>query len=139
MENELNKAELKHSEAVTIQRTYNQIKSHLLSESLTYSNRLDELEKQIQAANEELKKLKIINKDAFIAKENVSNEYSKFEDKVYRWAIVFDIIRVLSINTYLRQKILQGSEKNAKFTWRAWKKRLNKRNYKRNESIVVWY
>lgn len=84
LENELNKAELKHSEAVTIQRTYNQIKSHLLSESLTYSNRLDELEKQIQAANEELKKLKIINKDAFIAKENVSNEYSKFEDKVYR-------------------------------------------------------
>lgn len=84
LENRLNKAELKCNEAVTIQRTYNQIKSHLLQESLSYSNRLDDLEKQIEKANEELKKYRIINKDAFVAKENASNEFSKFEDKVYK-------------------------------------------------------
>ena len=84
LENRLNKAELKHNEALTIQRTYNQIKAHLLQESLSYSNRLDELEKQIEISNEELKKLKVINKDAFVAKENASNEFSKFEDKVYK-------------------------------------------------------
>lgn len=63
------------------------LKIYIISkESLTYSNRLDNLEKQIQIANEELKKLRVINKDAFIAKENVSNEFSKFEDKVYKLA-----------------------------------------------------
>ena len=30
LENQLNKAELKHNEAVTIQRTYHQIKAHLM-------------------------------------------------------------------------------------------------------------
>jgi coiled-coil domain-containing protein 151 len=84
LENRLNKAELKCNEAVTIQRTYNQIKSHLLQESLTYGNRLDDLEKQIEKSNEELKKLRVISKDAFVAKENASNEFSKFEDKVYK-------------------------------------------------------
>ena len=88
---------------MTIQRTYNQIKAHLLQvnntirslvvlyklcfltkESLTYSNKLDDLEKQIEKSNEELKKQRIMNKDASYAKENVSNEFSKFEDKVYK-------------------------------------------------------
>ncbi len=45
---------------------------------------MGELEKQIEVSNEELKKLKIINKDAFVAKENASNEFAKFEDKVYK-------------------------------------------------------
>lgn len=99
----MNKAELKCNEAMTIQRTYNQIKAHLLQvnntirslvvlyklcfltkESLTYSNKLDDLEKQIEKSNEELKKQRIMNKDASYAKENVSNEFSKFEDKVYK-------------------------------------------------------
>ena len=84
LENRLNKAELKCNEAITIQRTYNQIKSHLLQESLTYNNRLDDLEKSILKANEELKKYRVINKDAFVARENASNEFSKFEDKVYK-------------------------------------------------------
>jgi len=84
LENRLNKAELKCNEAITIQRTYNQIKSHLLQESLSYSNRLDDLEKQIIKSNHELKKYRVINKDAFVARENASNEFSKFEDKVYK-------------------------------------------------------
>lgn len=61
----------------------------LNQESLTYSNRLDDLEKQIEKANEELKKYRIINKDAFVAKENASNEFSKFEDKVYKYNFFF--------------------------------------------------
>ncbi len=84
LENRLNKAELKCNEAITIQRTYNQIKAHLLQESLSYNNRLDDLEKNILKANEELKKYRVINKDAFVARENASNEFSKFEDKVYK-------------------------------------------------------
>jgi len=55
-----------------------------LQESLTYNNRLDDLEKSILKANEELKKYRVINKDAFVARENASNEFSKFEDKVYK-------------------------------------------------------
>ena len=51
---------------------------------MSYSNRLDDLEKQIEKSNEELKKLRVINKDASFAKENASNEFSKFEDKVYK-------------------------------------------------------
>ena len=51
---------------------------------MTYPNRLDDLEKQIEQSNEELRKLKVINKDASVAKENASNEFSKFEDKVYK-------------------------------------------------------
>jgi len=84
LENRLNKAELKCNEAVTIQRTYGQIRAHLLRESLTYNNRLDELERAIVKATDELKKYRVINKDAFVARENASNEFSKFEDKVYK-------------------------------------------------------
>jgi hypothetical protein len=84
LENRLNKAELKCNEAMTIQRTYNQIKAHLLQESLTYDTRLNNLEKEIEKENSELKRLKTINKDAYVAKENASNEFSKFEDKIYK-------------------------------------------------------
>ncbi len=69
---------------MTIQRTYNQIKAHLLQESLTYDTRLNNLEKEIEKENSELKRLKTINKDAYVAKENASNEFSKFEDKIYK-------------------------------------------------------
>lgn len=107
LENRLDKAELKCNEATTIQRTYNQIKDHLLKvticmmtsmmikelkllffklkESLTYNNRLDDLEKQIQSAKEESRELKIMFKDAIVARENAANEFSKYEDKVYRY------------------------------------------------------
>ena len=84
LENQYDKAVLKYNEATTIQRTYNQIKEHLLNESLTYNNRLEELEQQINKAKEEMRNLKVMNKDAIVAKENASNEFSKFEDKVYR-------------------------------------------------------
>ena len=95
LENRLNKAELKCNEAMTIQRTYNQIKAHLLSESLTYDTSLNNLEKEIEKSNEELKKLKTINKDAYVAKENASNEFSKFEDKVYKLAfLLFSYLKV---------------------------------------------
>jgi hypothetical protein len=46
---------------------------------------LDALEKQIQKASEEYANLKILNKDAVVAKENAINEFAKFEDKVYRF------------------------------------------------------
>lgn len=59
-------------------------KVSILKESLYYGNRLDELEKQIEKSNEELKRLNIINKDAYAAKENAANEFSKNEDKIYK-------------------------------------------------------
>ena len=58
-------------------------------ESLTYGNRLDSLEKQMQKAREEYANLKVLNKDAIVAKENAINEFAKFEDKVYRFAQLF--------------------------------------------------
>jgi hypothetical protein len=51
---------------------------------LSYNNRLEDIEQQIKKAKDEKLNLKVMNKDAFVAKENAVNEFSKFEDKVYR-------------------------------------------------------
>ncbi|CAF1124147.1 unnamed protein product [Didymodactylos carnosus] len=84
LENRLDKAELKCTEAVTIQRTYNQIKSHLIQESLTYTNRLDAMEKQIHKTQEEFNEVERIATEAELAQKNAKNELKKSEDKVYR-------------------------------------------------------
>lgn len=56
-----------------------------MKESLTYNNRLDELETQIREAQNELEELKVMHKDAIVARENAANEFAKYEDKVYRY------------------------------------------------------
>lgn len=83
LENQYDKAVLKCNEATTIQRTYNQIKDHLLRESLTFDNRLKDLEEEISKAKQDLDHLKVMHKDAIVAKENAVNEFNKFENKVY--------------------------------------------------------
>jgi coiled-coil domain-containing protein 151 len=75
---------LKCTEAVTIQRTYNQIKSHLIQESLTYTNRLDAMEMQIRRTEEELREAQRSALEADLAQKNAKNELKKSEDRVYR-------------------------------------------------------
>ncbi|CAF1171511.1 unnamed protein product [Didymodactylos carnosus] len=84
LENRLDKAELKCTEAVTIQRTYNQIKSHLIEESLTYTNRLDAMEQQIRKTQAELLEVQRIATEAELAQKNAKNELKKSEDKLQR-------------------------------------------------------
>ncbi|CAF0986621.1 unnamed protein product [Rotaria sp. Silwood1] len=84
LENRLDKAELKCTEAVTIQRTYNQIKSHLIQESLTYANRLDAMAMQIRRTQQELHEAQRSALEADLAQKNAKNELKKSEDKVYR-------------------------------------------------------
>ncbi|CAF1563043.1 unnamed protein product [Rotaria magnacalcarata] len=84
LENRLDKAELKCTEAVTIQRTYNQIKSHLIQESLTYTNRLDAMSTQIRRTQQELHEAQRSALEADLAQKNAKNELKKSEDKVYR-------------------------------------------------------
>lgn len=82
--NRLDKAELKCTEAMTIQRTYNQIKSHLIQESLTYTNRLDAMATQIHRTQQELHEAQRSALEADLAQKNAKNELKKSEDKVYR-------------------------------------------------------
>lgn len=84
LENRLDKAELKCTEAVTIQRTYNQIKAHLIQESLTYTNRLDAMAMQIRRTQQELHEAQRSALEADLAQKNAKNELKKSEDKVYR-------------------------------------------------------
>ncbi|CAF0939573.1 unnamed protein product [Adineta ricciae] len=84
LENRLDKAELKCTEAVTIQRTYNQIKAHLIQESLTYANRLDAISMQIRRTQQELQEAQRNSLEAELAQKNAKNELKKSEDKVYR-------------------------------------------------------
>ena len=69
---------------MTIQRTYNQIKSHLIQESLTYSNRLDAMETQIRRTQQELHDAQRSALEADLAQKNAKNELKKSEDIVYR-------------------------------------------------------
>ena len=69
---------------MTIQRTYNQIKSHLIQESLTYTNRLDAMEMQIRRTEEELREAQRSALEADLAQKNAKNELKKSEDRVYR-------------------------------------------------------
>jgi len=77
LENRLDKAELKCTEAVTIQRTYNQIKSHLIQESLTYTNRLDAMAMQIRRTQQELHEAQRSALEADLAQKNAKNELKK--------------------------------------------------------------
>jgi hypothetical protein len=43
------------------------------------------LEKQIASSKSEFNELKIMHKDAVVARENAANEFAKYEDKVYRF------------------------------------------------------
>ena len=69
---------------MTIQRTYNQIKAHLIQESLTYTNRLDAMEMQIQQLQQELHDVQRSAIEADLAQKNAKNELKKSEEKVYR-------------------------------------------------------
>ena len=80
----------------------------LLKESLSYSNRLDDLEKNIIKSNEELKKYRVINKDAFVARENASNEFSKFEDKVYKYKFPLSLSNETILFFYLNTHLLSN-------------------------------
>ncbi len=69
---------------MTIQRTYNQIKSHLIQESLTYTNRLDAMAGQIRRTQQELHEAQRSALEADLAQKNAKNELKKSEDRVYR-------------------------------------------------------
>ncbi|XP_013412590.1 coiled-coil domain-containing protein 151 [Lingula anatina] len=83
LENRLDKAVLKCNEAEQIRRTYEQIKSKLEEESLSFPNQLDAMEAEIKRCREELKELRAMYNDAHISKEAAQAELHKHEEVVY--------------------------------------------------------
>ncbi len=94
----------------------------------------------MQKAREEYANLKVLNKDAVVAKENAINEFAKFEDKVYRFVRVFGLLQTPSHPAPIEHApvFFEENEKNVKFAWKQREKKLNIRNYKQNESTDVW-
>ncbi|KER23056.1 hypothetical protein T265_08998 [Opisthorchis viverrini] len=81
LENRLDKAQLKYQEAEHIKRTYGQIKDKLQDEQLTYGHSLDNLEKQIKMAQDELAELQIMYSDAVLSRDAAQKEL-KYQEEV---------------------------------------------------------
>ncbi|GAA47191.1 coiled-coil domain-containing protein 151 [Clonorchis sinensis] len=81
LENRLDKAQLKYQEAEHIKRTYGQIKDKLQDEQLTYGHSLDNLEKQIKMAQDELAELQVMYSDAVLSKDAAQKEL-KYQEEV---------------------------------------------------------
>ncbi|KAA0713375.1 Coiled-coil domain-containing protein 151 [Triplophysa tibetana] len=84
LENRLEKAQLKCHEADHIMGGYHKLKEHLQEESLTFHSQLDQLEADIQQQTQELKELKVMNKDPQLSRESAKAEHQLHEEQVYR-------------------------------------------------------
>ncbi|KAL3315849.1 hypothetical protein Ciccas_005505 [Cichlidogyrus casuarinus] len=79
LENRLAKARLKCQEAEHIKKTYEQIRNKLYEEHSSYAKCLDEQELQIKKIQKELANLRIVHKDAFLARDAIQKELRSLE------------------------------------------------------------
>lgn len=84
LENNLEKAQLKCTEAENITRNYLTLKSHLQDESLTFSGQLDSLEAEILKHREELRKLQAMSHEAQLLAEASKAELQQREELLYK-------------------------------------------------------
>nr|XP_005994191.1 PREDICTED: coiled-coil domain-containing protein 151 isoform X2 [Latimeria chalumnae] len=84
LENRLEKSQLKCQEANHITQVYQQLKSHLQEESLTFQNQLDSMEVEILRHRQELKDLKAMKYEAQLYCETAKTELQHQEETVYR-------------------------------------------------------
>ena len=74
LENRMDKAQLKCSEAEHIRRTYEQIRAKLEEDSIHYPNTLDKLEFAIRSCCSELKELQAMTRDAQMCKDTAIDD-----------------------------------------------------------------
>ena len=84
LENRLDKALLKCTEAEHIKGTYEQIKWKLHEEHLQFENTLKQLEHDIRRAKDELKELKRMKADADMSRDAAVKELRKQEEQHYK-------------------------------------------------------
>eukprot|EP00062_Callorhinchus_milii_P025911 gi/632987423/ref/XP_007910777.1/ PREDICTED: coiled-coil domain-containing protein 151 [Callorhinchus milii] len=84
LENRLEKTHLKCHEAKHIMRIYQELKSHLQEESLTFQNQLDALEAEILRLQHELKELQDMNSNAQLSRDAAKAELHEHEEVKHR-------------------------------------------------------
>ncbi|XP_041481893.1 outer dynein arm-docking complex subunit 3-like [Lytechinus variegatus] len=82
IENNLDKAKIKHDMAMKIQRNYIEILQCLEEERLTLPKKLRCLERTLEEQRKELDELKDINKDAHVKKDLAKSELTQLEQKM---------------------------------------------------------
>lgn len=82
IENNLDKAKIKHDMAIKIQRNYIEILQCLEEERLALPKKLRSLERTLEEQRKELAELKEINKDAHIKKDLAKAEFTQLEQKM---------------------------------------------------------
>ncbi|XP_035492121.1 coiled-coil domain-containing protein 151 [Scophthalmus maximus] len=80
LENSLEKTQFKYKEAENIMLNYQELKSYLQEESLTYPGKLDSLEAEVLKHGEELYSLQAMNNDAQLSKEAAKAELHHLEE-----------------------------------------------------------
>lgn len=69
LENRLDKAMIKYSEAQSVRRTYEQIVKKLQEERLTFDNQLHQFERALKAKKQEVAELEVMSRDANHARD----------------------------------------------------------------------
>eukprot|EP00921_Rhytidocystis_pertsovi_P024732 GHVQ01039811.1.p1 GENE.GHVQ01039811.1~~GHVQ01039811.1.p1 ORF type:complete len:453 (+),score=88.03 GHVQ01039811.1:911-2269(+) len=82
LENQLDKAMMKHNEALSIRRTYEQIVRRLREERVCFDQHLAEIEKTLKAKEKDSEELLLLSHDAHHAKEMAQAELHRFEQNV---------------------------------------------------------
>uniref|UniRef100_A0A1I8IHX6 Coiled-coil domain-containing protein 151 n=3 Tax=Macrostomum lignano TaxID=282301 RepID=A0A1I8IHX6_9PLAT len=83
LENKMDKTNMKLKEAEHIKRTYEQIKSRLQEDHLSFGNTLDAMEAEIREGREEISELERTAEEANRSKEEAAHKLKKMEETVY--------------------------------------------------------
>ncbi|XP_072255622.1 outer dynein arm-docking complex subunit 3 isoform X2 [Pyxicephalus adspersus] len=84
LENRLEKAQLKLQESDHIYNVYQKLKDHMQEESMTFQSQLDLLEFEILRQRQELKELRMMNKEAVTSRELARAELQRQEEDFHR-------------------------------------------------------
>lgn len=82
LENRLDKAMIKHSEAQSIRKTYEAIVKRLKEERVGFDNSLTAIERTLKAKERDYEELLLLSHDAYHAKEMAQAELHRFEQGV---------------------------------------------------------
>merc|ERR1711937_915937 len=82
LENRLDKAMIKHGEAQSIRKTYEQIVKRLKEERIGFDNQLAAIERTLKAKERDYEELLLLSHDAYHAMEMAQAELHRFEQGV---------------------------------------------------------
>ncbi|KNC47887.1 uncharacterized protein AMSG_04118 [Thecamonas trahens ATCC 50062] len=82
LENRLDKAMIKYNEAMSIRKTYEQIKQRLEEERLGFDNQLAAIERTLETKEQDLGELIMMQRDAVHARDVAKSELERFESMI---------------------------------------------------------